>query len=149
MKIAIDITYNPYGGTKTQIVNMVSHFTKLNNINIIIFLSNNNKEIVKGIEQSNFKIITSKIAGISLAFRLLWQQLLLPLYLVIYKVDVLFCPGNISPIISPIKTVQWIGTIGPFFPGFYKHFNLFNKIKLYLNKLFMITSAYVANAVIF
>jgi glycosyltransferase involved in cell wall biosynthesis len=65
------------------------------------------------------------------------------------KVDAIFCPGNISPIFTKVKTVQWIGTIGPFFKDFYSNFNLLIKIKLYLNKIIMSLSAQHADAVIF
>lgn len=149
MNIGIDITYNPHGGTKTQIENMVSQFSKLENIEITIFLTKSNKEIIDGIQNNNIKIKKCFLPNLSLPIRILWQQLILPFHLIINRIDVLFCPGNISPIISSAKTVQWIGTIGPFFKEFYEHFNYLNKIKLYLNKIFMISSAYFANAVIF
>ena len=128
MKIAIDITYKPYGGTKTQIVNMLSHFSKMSNIKIFIYLTKRNLDIIENINKKNVVIKMSYFSNLSLATRLLWQQLFLPLHLLFNRTDVLFCPGNISPIISPVKRVQWIGTIGPFFNQFYTHFNYFNRI---------------------
>ena len=77
----------------------------------------------------------------------------LPIYLIREKVDVLFCPGNFGPLFCSVKTIIWIGTIGPFFEEFIKNFLWVskgqNRIKLYINKLFMILSSLRADAVIF
>ena len=149
MRIAIDATYTPSGGAATQLINMSKHLTERDNV-LIIFTKKLNIHLFDAI-QNNTKItiVLSKLSEISVSGRVFWEQALLPLMLGKYNIDVLFCPGNIAPVFSPVKTVQWIGTIGPFCEDFYRHFSPFKKIKLYINKLFMHMSARKSDAVIF
>ena len=146
MKIIIDATYSPSGGALTQIINMIEQFNSIKGVELIIYSKESNKNTFK---KFNNKIILSRMANISVISRIIWCQFILPLYLLKRKDSILFCPGNFSPILSPIKTVVWIGTIGPFFRDFYSNFSLFHKLKLYINKLFMIASSKTADAVIF
>ena len=146
MKIIVDATYSPSGGALTQIVNMIEQFNSIKGVELVIYSKESNKEIFKKFTN---KIVLSRMANISVISRIIWCQFILPLYLLKRKGSILFCPGNFSPILSPIKTVVWIGTIGPFFKDFYSNFSLFDKLKLYINKLFMIASSKKADAVIF
>lgn len=146
MKIIIDATYSPNGGALTQIINMIEGFNSIKGVELVIYSKDSNKEIFN---KFNNKIIISRMADISTILRIFWCQFILPLYLLNRKDSILFCPGNFSPILSPIKTVVWIGTIGPFFKDFYTSFSLFGKLKLYINKLLMVASSKTADAVIF
>ena len=149
MKIAIDITYNPSGGSISQIINMVKYFNQIENIDLVIYTNRKNIDILKNVIKDNNKIVKSWLASLSVVTRIIWEQLLLPFYLKKDRIDILFCPGNIAPYISPVKTVQWIGTIGPFYNDFYHHFRLYDKIITYINKIFMYISARRSDAVIF
>jgi len=95
------------------------------------------------------EMIVCILPGLSVIFRIPWEQLILPFLLLSKNIDVLFCPGNISPLFTKCKTVTWIGTIGPFYKEIYQNFNLTNRIKLWLNKRLMITSASRSDAIIF
>ena len=149
MKLAINATFNPSGGSKSQLVNMLKYFYQAKDIEIVIYIKRNNLSLVQDINQSNVKVIISKFAGINTGTRVIWEQTILPFLLLKDKIDILFCPGNIAPYFSPIKTVQWIGTIGPFHKDFYRHFSITEKIKLYINKIIMYKSAQQSDAVIF
>ena len=83
------------------------------------------------------KIDSSRIANISTIVRIVWEQILLPFLLRLHKIDVLFCPGNISPVLTSTKTVQWIGTIGPFWNNMYKLEIPINKLQFRMNKIFI------------
>ena len=72
--------------------------------------------------RKNNKVVISNLANLSIIGRIIWGQFLLPLYLMKEKPDILFCPGNLGPIYSPVKTVIWIGTIGPFLKEFYTNY---------------------------
>tara|TARA_B110000008_G_C16934020_1_gene549855 strand:+ start:221 stop:1381 length:1161 start_codon:yes stop_codon:yes gene_type:complete len=152
MKIAIDVTYSPSGGSLTQIRNMIDVFNGLDDLKIVIYSKKDNNKLLSDVTKNN-KVIISSLANLAIIGRVLWGQLFLPLYLKKDKIDILFCPGNLGPVFSPIKTVIWVGTIGPFFKDFYE--NLLwtslkhNKAKLYLNKFFMIASTRRASAVIY
>ena len=65
------------------------------------------------------------------------------------KIDVLFCPGNISPIIKTTKVkAQWIATIGPFCEDMYQGEKIFTKLYLNIYKFIMLLSAFTSNVVI-
>lgn len=152
MKIAIDVTYSPSGGSLTQIINMIDVFNTIDDLEIVIYSKKDNNKLLSNVTKNN-KVIISKLSNLAIFGRVIWGQLFLPFYLKRDKPDILFCPGNLGPVFSPIKTIIWVGTIGPFFKDFYQ--NLFwtslrhNKFKLYLNKFFMIASTRNASAVIY
>ena len=149
IKIAIDITYTPSGGSLTQILNMIKYFNLNSNIDIVIYSKRKNTKLLLDVLQDNNSLVYSILANLSVLTRIIWGQLLLPFYLQKDKIDVLFCPGNIAPILTTVKSVVWIGTIGPFFSEFYKVFNFAAQLELYFNKYFMIGSAYFSDAVVF
>jgi len=124
----------------------------MDELDIVIYSKKSNNNLLSDLTKNN-KVIISKLANLSNIGRMIWGQFFLPFYLMKEKVDVLFCPGNFGPIYSPVKTVIWIHTIGPFFKEFIKNFLWIskgqNKIKLYINKFFMVLSSLTADAVIF
>ena len=152
MKIAIDITYSPSGGSLTQIERMIEKFNQIDELEIVIYSKKNNSKLISDLTKNN-KVIFSKLSNLSIFGRIIWGQLFLPLYLIRENVDVLFCPGNFGPLFCSVKTIIWIGTIGPFFEEFIKNFLWVskgqNRIKIYINKLFMILSSLRSDAIIF
>ncbi len=150
MNLAINITDNPSGGARTQVLNMLKYFNEIEGINIIIYTKKKNLSFLKDVITINNKVIISTFSSISVAFRILWEQFFLPFYLKKNKIDVLFCPANTAPYFSSTKTVQWIGTIGPFWNKIYTYdISLFIKFKLWINKIIMYKSAQKSDAVIF
>lgn len=148
MKIAIDATYSPTGGSLAQIINMTESMLADNEIVIYTKISNN--EIFhKYNKLKNVSLVFSSISESSTIGRIIWQQAILPFLISKHKIEVLFCPGNIAPIFSLVPTVQWIGTIGPFVESFYRDYSLFKKIRTLTNKWLMHTSARSSSAVIF
>ena len=56
MKIAIDITYTPYGGSLTQIIKMIEVFNQIDELDIVIFSKkSNNNPICVITNNSNLK----------------------------------------------------------------------------------------------
>jgi glycosyltransferase involved in cell wall biosynthesis len=148
MRIGIVATYSPAGGSIAQLRIFSEYLAQENEI--VIFTKKKTAHIFENIYHNvNTKIIFSRLSESSLIGRIFWEQVLLPLILRKYKIDVLLCLGNIAPIFSPVVTVQWIGTIGPFCSGFYQHYKLLEKLRLYIIKLFIIMSAHNSDAVIF
>ena len=152
MKIAIDITYSPSGGSLTQIVNMIEIFNQIDGLDVVIYSKKSYNNILSDLTKNN-KVVLSKLSNLSIIGRMIWGQFFFPFYLMKEKADILFCPGNFGPIFSSVKTVIWIGTIGPFLKEFIKTFlwtsKKHNKAKLYINKFFMVVSSRKADAVIF
>ena len=148
MKLAINATYNPSGGSKTQLVNMLKNFLNVKDISFVIFIRKKNLDLLDDLDQNKIKVVVSRVAGISTILRVIWEQTVLPFLLIKEKAVILFCPGNIAPIYSPVKTIQWIGTIGPFFKEFYNGHNTYERIALHVNKYLMYMSARRSDIVI-
>ncbi|MDB2398531.1 glycosyltransferase [Planktomarina sp.] len=112
-------------------------FIKEENIEII------GKEILDGCTLEIVNVSSNKILWI------LWLQIILPLKLYKLNYNVLFSPGNISPILktTEIKS-QWIATIGPFDTAVYSGLSLKQKIILLINKYLILFSVKTSNVVI-
>jgi glycosyltransferase involved in cell wall biosynthesis len=150
LKIGINVTFTPSGGSYTQVIHMLNFLSKENNTKLIIFSKKNNRTLIKHIDRTVHLVIESRLSSISAFTRVLWEQLLLPFYLFKYKVDLLFCPGDMSPIFTSVKKVQWIGTIGPFWDKIYDYdIGLLKRIKYPVNKFLMYKSAEYADHIIF
>ena len=152
MKVAINATFNPGGGAITQLVNIVRYFSSQDRqLELVVYVTENMLGLLKeeGLPLNRYDVVVCRIPGVSVITRVIWEQLVFPFLLIPQKIDVLFCPGNIAPLFSPGRRVQWIGTIGPFYKDFCKHFGIAERIKLFCNKQLMIGSACRSDAVIF
>ena len=152
VNIGINALYKAGGGQIPQLYNMLKYFNEnCKDIKISLFITKNNIDIINKLDlSSNINVYTFRIPGISTIVRVIWEQLIFPIVLIRYGVDILLCLGNISLFIKPVKTVQWIGTVGPFWDGFDDNLEKpYEKIKLRFNKYFMHKTASLADAVIF
>ena len=149
--IGIDVTHTLSGGSLTQVEHIVQNlgcFGKKNRL--IIYTKSSNLSLFGKARISNAQIYVSHFCGFGVVARVFWEQIALPVLLKMHKVDVLFCPGNIAPFISPSKTIQWIGTIGPFWEEFYKlNVPIITKIKCRVNKVLMWRTARNSDCVVF
>jgi glycosyltransferase involved in cell wall biosynthesis len=149
-KIGIDATFNLHGGSYGHLKGFLENFSRAyNKDNIILYINPNNIKILdkKILNQCNLKII--KISSYGNLFRILWGQCILPFIAKIDHVDILFCPGNISPILKTTKVKsQWIATIGPFCKDMYKGVKLSSKLSFFINKWIIIFSSFTSNVVI-
>jgi len=150
IKIGIDATYTPHGGAKAQLINMLSFFLNDESIEIFIYSKKQNKWLLENYDHKKINVKYSWLSGKSTVTRVIWEQLFLPFYVSKDNLDVLFCPGNISPLICSAKKIQWIGTIGPFWDPIYSlPLGIKQKIVLYVNKYFILKSAQRADSVVF
>ena len=147
--LAIDLTYNPYGGSFSQIENIFKHITEYKVDKCIVYCTKDNYELFKNFENKRLVFKISRIASLTKVTRIIWTQVFLPFRLLVDNVSLLFCPGNFSPIFTLTKKIQWIGTIGPFEKDFYKGFSIYEKLNLICNKYIMIFSALTSTHVIF
>lgn len=151
IKIAINATYQAGGGQIPQLINFIRYFaSQTDQFLLLIYITQHNYYMLDDCKtNNNTKVVMSKIVNKSTIIRIFWEQFILPFKLLIDKVDILFCPGNISPIITRVKKIQWIGTIGPFWDEMYRLEIPIEKIKFKFNKIFMYKTAQHADAVIF
>ena len=149
-KIGINVTGTPSGGSLTQIVYMLKYLSDTKEIELVIYSKKKNIPVFKNINLKYCKIHYSWLSNTFRLGRVIWEQLVLPFYVIWDGIDVLFCPGDISPIYSSIKKVQWIGTIGPFWKKMKKYETEFlRRIQYPLQKVLMSKSAERADCVIF
>ena len=107
MKIVIDVTYSPSGGSLTQILHIIKMFNQIDGVDIVIYSKKSNNNILSDVSMNN-KVVLSKLSNLSVIARIIWGQFFFPFYLMKEKADILFCPGNLGPIYSPVKTVIWL-----------------------------------------
>ena len=148
-KLAIDLTYKPTGGSIPQITQIINNIDSYDFDKFIFYITNDNLDFFKNNNNKKITLNCVSFSNKSIIFRTIWAQIVLPILLIIGNIDVLFCPGNISPIINSKKKVQWIGTIGPFEKDFISFFSFKNRVILFFTKYLMIFSFYTSDMVIF
>jgi glycosyltransferase involved in cell wall biosynthesis len=147
--LAIDLTYQPVGGALAQIKEIIKNIDVFRFEKILFFVTNDNLYLFQDADDTKIQIKQVVFSNKSIVMRSIWAQLTLPILLILNNIDILFSPGNISPIISFKKKVQWIGTVGPFEKGFIKHFGLRKKVILFVSKYLIAFSAYTSDLVIY
>jgi len=148
-KLAIDLTYKPTGGALAQIKEIIKDINVYRFDSVIFYLTKDNIHLFDDVNEDKIILSFVSFSNRAIFFRTIWAQIILPINLVLDKIDVLFCPGNISPIITSRKKVQWIATVGPFEKGFNPSFGFNEKIVLFITKYLMILSSLTSDIVIF
>ena len=150
LKIAIDATFTPHGGSIGHLIEFIKKFvTVYSKNNLILYTKKENLAIIGKdlVNKCTIKIVSS--ASYGNFSRLIWSQFLLPINCKINDFDILFCPGNFSPIIKTTKIkAQWIATIGPFSKDVYTSLSWLDKLSLFINKYAILFSGYTSNVVI-
>ena len=150
IKVGIDATYTPMGGARTQLINMLKFFVNDNTIELYIYSKKQNIWLLENYDHKKLTVKYSWLSSTSTIMRVIWEQIFFPFYIYRDNLDVLFCPGNISPLICSAKKIQWIGTIGPFWEPIYDYpLEIKQRIIFYFNKHFILKTARRADCVIF
>ena len=148
-KLAIDLMYQPVGGALAQINEIIRNIESYSFSEVVFYLTRENRHLFDGCDSKKIVLKFVPFSNTSIVVRTLWAQLLLPFLLIITRVDVLFCPGNVSPIFGFVKKAQWVGTVGPFEPNFISSFGWKQKIVLFISKYLIILSSKTSDLVIF
>ena len=148
-KLVIDLTFNPVGGALSQIKEIINNIDLYIFDEILFYSTRENNHLFQDVNTNKIKVIFVPFSNKSIILRSFWAQFILPFHLLIDKSNILFCPGNISPILNFTKKAQWIGTVGPLEKNFIYFFGLKQRIILFINKYLMILSSYTSDLVIF
>ena len=105
-KLAFDLTYQPVGGSLSHINTIIDKISIYTFDEITFYVAKDNMHLLKGVEDDRVTISRLIFSKNSLILRTIWTQIILPFLLIINHIDVLFCTGNISPIINSKKKVQ-------------------------------------------
>ena len=101
-------------GVLYQIKKIFEHLNEFKFDYFVIYTTPSNLTLIKELSPKNVKVRCTHFGQINLITRTIWEQIILPIYLKLDGINILFCPGNIAPVFSSVKKAQWIGTIGPF-----------------------------------
>ena len=150
MKIAIDATFSPHGGSLGHLLEFIEGISDSHpKSDFFLYTKEENIELIGADLSGRCTIKIIRMASFGNFFRLVWGQFILPFYAKLDGVDVLFCPGNISPFIKTTKVkAQWIATVGPFVADTYEALNAKEKCFNFINKIFILISGYTSNVVI-
>jgi glycosyltransferase involved in cell wall biosynthesis len=110
MKIAINVLFITYnrGGPKTYILNLLRNLIRIDKKNqYFLFVAGYNKELFENF-QNHLEIIEIPMRRYNTMLRFLIEQLYLPNLTRKYKIDLLFCPGNIGIVFAQIKQLLGI-----------------------------------------
>ncbi len=108
MKIGINALYllpGKVGGSETYIRNLVKCFAKSGDDNVfVVFI---NKESVGIFEDLSpmIEVVLCPLSASHRAFRILWEQFLLPVQVRRHNIDILFSAGMTSPFFCPVPSV--------------------------------------------
>ncbi|MBI5233474.1 MAG: glycosyltransferase family 4 protein [Deltaproteobacteria bacterium] len=117
MKIAINATSAVYGGGVTYLRELIKSLSLKDRENeYIVFASKEKKEVFEGFASETLSVSPIDFMG-SRILRGLWEQVCLPYHLKKNHVDLLYCPANIIPLCSSVKTVLMVQNLEPFFNG--------------------------------
>ena len=147
--LAVDLTYQPTGGTLSQIIEIIKNIDSYDFNKVVFFTTKDNLYLFENTNEEKVILKNVFFSNKSIVIRTIWAQIVLPILLILNRIDILFCPGNISPIFNTKIKTQWIGTIGPFKNKFISSFSMKEKIKIYITKYLMIFSSRTSDFVIF
>jgi len=148
-KLSVDLTYMPTGGAIRQVQEIIKHIDIYDFDEVVFYLIKENAHFFSSVNNEKITLSYVSFKSRSIVLRTLWAQFVLPILLILDKIDVLFCPGNLSPIINTKKKVQWIGTIGPFEKKFIAYFDWKYGFILFITKYMMLFSTFTSDIVVF
>jgi glycosyltransferase involved in cell wall biosynthesis len=132
LNIALNVLSAQAGGGVSSFVNLLPMLENIDKKNqYIIFFSNKQKEITEIIPKSFKKVSIDYLPNPYI--RVIWEQLLFPLYLLVYKIDILYSVGNITSLLAPCRIVLLLENSNP-----YSNLRIeWSKKELIRNKLLM------------
>lgn len=114
MNIALNALSARAGAGISVFQNLMPALAKIDKKNnYFIFVSEDQKDIINFIPSKFNKIILNKIPK-NPYLRVLWEQLIMPIYLKKFKIDLLYSVGNTTVLLAPCKVLLFIENTNPF-----------------------------------
>src|SRR5581483_5098551 len=104
------------GGDTVYVRHMVKHLPRVAPDVDWVFFTHPAARALLPAEPPNAKYVECPIPSSSIAARVLWEQLLLPLWIGKQAPDLLHAPVNVAPLACPIPTVLTLHEAEPFMP---------------------------------
>lgn len=146
MRIGINTLFfipGKVGGSETYIRNLISKLSDIDKENEYFIFANKENFNEFKIDKPNFHKALCPINASFKPGRILWEQLVLPLQTLKYKIDILFSPGYTAPVFTKCKQVVAIYDL-----NYYHHSEDFSRFELIFWKLLIPLSARVADRII-
>jgi len=146
MYVGINLLYlipGIVGGTETYAKELIKSMLKQidKSDKIIIFCSRESENIF--VESSGLKIVTLPFYSSNRISRIFAEQVLLPIYCAIHKINILLSLGYSQPLLVPCRSIVTIHDL-----NWYYHPEDFTKLALFFWKYLTILSAHRSNAII-
>jgi glycosyltransferase involved in cell wall biosynthesis len=101
-------------GGVSAFINLFAALDKIDNDNnYIVYVSVKQSEIVAAIPDS-FQKVSIDYLITNPFVRILWEQIVFPVYLLINKADILYSVGNMTSILAPCRVVLFIENVNPY-----------------------------------
>lgn len=114
MKIALNVLSAKAGGGLSTFVNLIPALNKADRSNeYVIFVSSTQTELLTTIP-GTFKKVIIDYTGSNPLVRMVWEQLVFPIYLLFLKVDLLYSVGNVTSLLAPCRIVLLIENSNPY-----------------------------------
>lgn len=99
IKIGVNATtIDVHGGGGTYIVNILRNLARIDRNNVYyVFISQENKELLD-IKQANFVFLYSNIKSRNLFYRVLYEQIVIPLKVIFMSLDIFYFPTEVVPL---------------------------------------------------
>lgn len=131
VKIVVNALSAQFGAGVSCFVNLLKNLDKVDNKNkYTVIVSRNQKEIVDSIP-ANFEKVILSFNSRNLILRTLFEQICLPVWLFVNKINLLYSVGNITTIFAPCKIVLLIENANAF-GKLNINFSLYIKVRLKL-----------------
>lgn len=146
MKIAVNTLFmipGKVGGTETYARGVLSALNNIGQANDYLIFCNKENFYTFNFTAENFRKIQAPVKATIRPLRLLWEQIILPLQLLINRVDVVLSLGYIGPLFVPCKSAVVIFDLNWFF-----HPEEFTFLSRLLWKILVTLSAKRANLII-
>ncbi|NTV47582.1 MAG: glycosyltransferase family 4 protein, partial [Chlorobiales bacterium] len=135
-------------GGRNYIINLTKALAKANRENNLnhqftIYLTKGQKFLIKDYLDDHFQVVEIPPASNSSVMKVFGEQVLMPFYLLFSGLDVVYCPGNFSVLLSSKPTVVAIRSM-----LYYHYPYAIDKSRLFIRKLMTPPSAKLSKAII-
>lgn len=115
MRIGIDTLFeDPTHGSSAvdYLVHLVRTLARIaTEHEVVVFVSFRNRHLFADVEADNFQFVNCLVSNEYTVPRIIVQQTLLPFHAARLRLDVLYAPGNVCPLVSSWRTVLKISTL--------------------------------------
>ena len=136
------------GGFNTYNQNIIMGILEEDKNQYFIFINKSSKKTFPIPNYSNITIIEIKNKFSGTLLRQTWNQLILPVYVLLKKINILFCPTNIVPIILKLSKVKLMLVHHTNLPWLYPEDVPGSKLILFFQKLIIKGSFYASHKIV-